>query len=103
RSGWIGDRRGHYSAHVREGLARRLQEPLQGLPRRHSVRRDLLSSAFAQHIARRRRPHPHDAYSPAVIVVAGPTGVGKSDLALRLAKTAGGEIVNFDSVQIYRG
>jgi tRNA dimethylallyltransferase len=38
-----------------------------------------------------------------VIVVAGPTGVGKSDLALRLAETAGGEIVNFDSVQIYRG
>jgi len=38
-----------------------------------------------------------------VIVVAGPTGVGKSALALRLAETAGGEIVNFDSVQIYRG
>ena len=38
-----------------------------------------------------------------IIVVAGPTGVGKSELALRLAESAGGEIVNFDSVQIYRG
>jgi tRNA dimethylallyltransferase len=38
-----------------------------------------------------------------VIVIAGPTGVGKSDLALRLAETIGGEIVNYDSVQIYRG
>jgi len=38
-----------------------------------------------------------------VIVVAGPTGSGKSDLALRLAEHLGGEIVNYDSVQTYRG
>lgn len=38
-----------------------------------------------------------------VIVVAGPTGIGKSRLALRLAGAAGGEIVNYDSLQIYRG
>ena len=38
-----------------------------------------------------------------LLVVAGPTGSGKSDLALRLAQTIGGEIVNYDSVQIYRG
>jgi tRNA dimethylallyltransferase len=38
-----------------------------------------------------------------MIVVAGPTGSGKSELAVRLAGTIGGEIVNFDSVQIYRG
>jgi tRNA dimethylallyltransferase len=38
-----------------------------------------------------------------VIVIAGPTGVGKSDLALRLAEHLGGDIVNYDSVQIYRG
>lgn len=38
-----------------------------------------------------------------LVVVAGPTGAGKSDLALRLAQTLGGEIVNYDSVQIYRG
>jgi tRNA dimethylallyltransferase len=38
-----------------------------------------------------------------VIVVAGPTGSGKSELALRLAEHLGGEIVNYDSVQLYRG
>jgi tRNA dimethylallyltransferase len=38
-----------------------------------------------------------------IIVVAGPTGVGKSELAVRIAESARGEIVNFDSVQIYRG
>jgi tRNA dimethylallyltransferase len=38
-----------------------------------------------------------------LVVIAGPTGVGKSDVALRLAETIGGEIVNYDSVQIYRG
>jgi len=38
----------------------------------------------------------------ALIVVAGPTGVGKSDLAVRLAEALRGEIVNYDSIQIYR-
>lgn len=39
---------------------------------------------------------------PIVIVVAGPTGSGKSDLALSLAEAFDGEIVNCDSVQLYR-
>ena len=38
-----------------------------------------------------------------LIVVAGPTGVGKSRLAIRLADALEGEIVNYDSIQIYRG
>src|SRR5258708_18121690 len=37
------------------------------------------------------------------IVIAGPTGGGKSRLGLVLADAIGGEILNFDSVQIYRG
>ncbi|HWE52129.1 MAG TPA: tRNA (adenosine(37)-N6)-dimethylallyltransferase MiaA [Bryobacteraceae bacterium] len=37
-----------------------------------------------------------------LIVIAGPTGTGKSGLALRIAERFGGEIVNCDSVQIYR-
>lgn len=36
------------------------------------------------------------------LAVVGPTASGKSDLALALAKRYGGEIVNFDSVQVYR-
>lgn len=38
-----------------------------------------------------------------LIAIAGPTGSGKSDLALALARQIGGEIVNCDSLQIYRG
>lgn len=37
------------------------------------------------------------------IVIAGPTGTGKSELALQIALAIGGEIVNYDSVQLYRG
>ncbi len=38
-----------------------------------------------------------------MISVAGPTASGKSDLALALAERFGGEIISFDSMQIYRG
>ena len=38
-----------------------------------------------------------------IISVAGPTASGKSDLALMLAEHFGGEIVSFDSMQIYKG
>jgi tRNA dimethylallyltransferase len=37
------------------------------------------------------------------ILIAGPTAVGKSDIALRLAKQIGGEIISADSMQVYRG
>ncbi len=40
---------------------------------------------------------------PAVIAVVGPTAVGKSDLAVALARAVGGEVVNADSMQLYRG
>lgn len=38
-----------------------------------------------------------------VVVLAGPTGVGKTEISLRLAEAIGGEIVSADSVQVYRG
>lgn len=41
--------------------------------------------------------------SPSLIVIAGPTGSGKSALALDLASALNGELVNFDSLQLYRG
>lgn len=37
------------------------------------------------------------------IAVIGPTGTGKSELALGLAERVGGEIVNADAMQLYRG
>lgn len=39
---------------------------------------------------------------PPVVVVTGPTAAGKSALALELAVRFGGEIVNADSMQVYR-
>jgi tRNA dimethylallyltransferase len=36
-------------------------------------------------------------------VILGPTGSGKSDLSLCIARAAGAEIVNCDSLQVYRG
>ncbi|TDE14006.1 tRNA (adenosine(37)-N6)-dimethylallyltransferase MiaA [Jiangella asiatica] len=38
-----------------------------------------------------------------VLAVVGPTAAGKSDLAVELALRLGGEVVNADSMQLYRG
>jgi tRNA dimethylallyltransferase len=40
---------------------------------------------------------------PAVIAVVGPTGSGKSDLAVNLALALDGEVINADAMQFYRG
>ena len=37
-----------------------------------------------------------------IVAIAGPTGAGKSEVALRIAEEFGGEVVNCDSLQIYR-
>ncbi|MEU3448319.1 tRNA (adenosine(37)-N6)-dimethylallyltransferase MiaA [Streptomyces thermolilacinus] len=41
--------------------------------------------------------------APRVIAVVGPTAAGKSDLGVHLAQELGGEVVNADSMQLYRG
>ncbi len=38
-----------------------------------------------------------------IIVILGPTGVGKTKLSVELAKRLNGEIINADSMQIYKG
>ncbi len=43
------------------------------------------------------------ARAPQVIAVVGPTAAGKSDLGTALAGILGGEVVNADSMQLYRG
>lgn len=40
---------------------------------------------------------------PRVVAIVGPTAAGKSDLGVALARRLGGEIVNADSMQLYRG
>ena len=38
-----------------------------------------------------------------IVAIVGPTASGKSDLAIRLAKELGAEIISGDSIQVYRG
>src|SRR5215475_8244251 len=38
-----------------------------------------------------------------VIAIVGPTAAGKSELSLRLARALDGEVINADSMQLYRG
>ena len=38
-----------------------------------------------------------------VIVITGPTAVGKTKLSIELAKRYNGEIINADAVQVYKG
>ncbi len=40
---------------------------------------------------------------PPLVAILGPTGSGKSELALEVAARFSGEIINFDSIQVYRG
>jgi tRNA dimethylallyltransferase len=50
-----------------------------------------------------RTPGHDDLAGTGVVAVVGPTAAGKSDLAVELALRLGGEIVNADSMQLYRG
>src|SRR5438876_6016049 len=43
-----------------------------------------------------------DRASKRAVLIAGPTASGKSALALKLAQTLGGTIINADSMQVYR-
>ena len=40
---------------------------------------------------------------PKIIILTGPTAVGKTELSIKLAKQINGEIISADSMQVYRG
>ncbi|HDT14148.1 MAG TPA: tRNA (adenosine(37)-N6)-dimethylallyltransferase MiaA [Candidatus Aminicenantes bacterium] len=44
-----------------------------------------------------------EAEAPVLVVLVGPTAVGKSRVAVDLARRFGGEVVSGDSIQVYRG
>uniref|UniRef100_UPI003B51F84F tRNA (adenosine(37)-N6)-dimethylallyltransferase MiaA n=1 Tax=Roseovarius indicus TaxID=540747 RepID=UPI003B51F84F len=46
--------------------------------------------------------HPPDIPAEMPVLIAGPTASGKSALALEIAETRGGVIVNADAIQVYR-
>ena len=48
-------------------------------------------------------PPSHILHSDCVVFTAGPTAVGKSEIALQWAEQMDGEIVSVDSMQVYRG
>lgn len=58
------------------------------------------SSRTGTHIYKRKRKAM--SLLKKVIVVAGTTGVGKSQLSIQLAKKYNGEVINSDSMQVYR-
>ena len=39
---------------------------------------------------------------PRIVIILGPTAAGKSKLGIDLAEALGGEIINADSMQVYR-
>ncbi len=49
-----------------------------------------------------REPVGEDVPDRPLVAVAGPTGSGKSELALRIAEEFNGEVVNCDSLQVFR-
>jgi tRNA dimethylallyltransferase len=49
------------------------------------------------------KPDLPSSISHLPILIAGPTAVGKSEIALQLAERLGGEIISVDSMQVYRG
>lgn len=54
-------------------------------------------------------PHPEKERIPEktrrkkVIVIAGPTAVGKTEISLQISQVIGGEVISADSMQVYRG
>lgn len=38
-----------------------------------------------------------------IIIISGPTGVGKTNISIKLAKAINGEIISADSIQVYKG
>lgn len=44
-----------------------------------------------------------DCNKKSLIILTGPTAVGKTNLSIKLAKLVGGEIISADSMQVYKG
>jgi tRNA dimethylallyltransferase len=75
---------------------------------RHSIRRSAtlfqhMSSASSTTLTSGTTANGNALSSNLIIIIAGPTGVGKSNIAARICADHGGVIVSADSVQAYRG
>ena len=72
------------------------------LRQRQTVRACLPGSRVYQMSAPAGQAQP-TASRPQVIILTGPTAVGKTAASLALARAVNGEIISADSVQVYRG
>ena len=45
----------------------------------------------------------NDTNNRPLVILTGPTAVGKTELSIRLAKTINGEIISADALQVYKG
>ncbi len=61
-------------------------------------RRDMQNRSEVKESAK----HAGEAFRPPLIILTGPTAVGKTALSLALARAVGGEIISADSMQVYR-
>jgi len=75
-----------------------------------TIEKDVLEKDEIQRIfsglaieAQKRPPTSLSKNKKKVIILAGATGCGKSDFAIKLAQTIGGEIISADSMQVYKG
>ncbi|MCX6990847.1 MAG: tRNA (adenosine(37)-N6)-dimethylallyltransferase MiaA [Chlamydiae bacterium] len=62
-----------------------------------------LQSFSSQFTLPEKKKIPSKEKKPRVIVLSGPTAVGKTKLSLLIAHALGGEIISADSMQVYRG
>ena len=70
----------------------------------HPTALQLAPHALARnHAGAEAIPGAHAGNKPKVLVITGPTGVGKTEASLLLAERLNGEIISADSVQVYRG
>ena len=84
------------------GHARALLRPCPAHRSPLRLRRRGLGGRHAARLAGDRGPVT-DAPRPPLLVVLGPTGSGKTDVAHALARARGGEIVSADAFAVYRG
>src|SRR5207302_9556662 len=73
----------------------------QAVPARRAATRDIRPAALRR-TGRRDRGRRVTA-APRLVVIVGPTGAGKTRLALALAERTGGEVISCDSQQVYVG
>ena len=64
-----------------------------------------VNSRMVEEITKNMMKHSmrgNDSVVSSLVILAGPTAVGKSELSIRLAKAIDGEIISADSIQVYR-